>query len=86
VRAFWLGLSSLLRRLRLGALLRLLPGVRRHPSRRELLAVNTRIARWLALETFHLFGYRKLRRGEGELLLGRRRFDRAPPPSIDSVG
>ena len=86
VRPFWLGLSSLLRRLRLGALLRLLPGVRRHASCRELLAVNTRIARWLALETFHLFGYRKRRHGEGELLLSRRRFDLAPPSSIESVG
>lgn len=86
VRPFWLGLSSLLRRLRLGALLRWLPGVRRHPARRELLVVNTRIARWLALETFHLFGYRKLRRADGELLFSRRRFDLAPPPSIDSIG
>jgi succinylglutamate desuccinylase len=85
VRPFWLGLSSLLRRLRLGALLRLLPGVRRHPARRELLVVNTRIARWLALETFHLFGYRKLRRAEGELMFSRRRFDLAPPPSVDSI-
>ena len=86
VRPFWLGLSSLLRRLRLGVLLPLLPGVRRHPSRRELMVVNTRIARWLALETFHLFGYRKLRRVESELLVSRRRFDLAPPPSVDSIG
>jgi len=86
VRAFWLGLSSLLRRLRLGLLLRLLPGVRRHSARREVLVVNTRIARWLALETLHLFGYRKLRHAGGELLVGRRRFDLAPPASIDSVG
>jgi len=86
VRAFWLGLSTVLRRLRLGALLRLLPGVRRHPARRELLVVNTRVARWLAPETFQLFGYRKLRRADGELLVGRRRFDLAPPARIDSVG
>jgi len=86
VGAFWLGLSALLRRLRLGVLLRLMPGVRRHPRRRELLVVDPRVARWLGPETFHLFGYRKLRRADDELLVGRRRFDRAPPVSIDSVG
>lgn len=86
VRAFWLGLSSLLRRLRLGVLLRLLPGVRRHPARRELLVVDTRIARWFAVETCHLFGYRKLRRDGSELLAGRRRFDVVPPASVNWIG
>jgi succinylglutamate desuccinylase len=85
VRAFWLAVSSLLRRIRLGTLLRLLPGVRRGRGEPEVLLVNTRVARWFTLEIFHLFGFRKLRRAGEELVVSRRRFDLHPPPSIDSI-
>jgi succinylglutamate desuccinylase len=81
----WLGVSSLLRRLRLGALLRFLPGVRRAPHHREVLIVNTRVARWFSLEVFHLFGFRKLRRAGAELIVSRRRFDIRAPASIGSI-
>jgi succinylglutamate desuccinylase len=81
VRGFWLKLSFLLRQLRLGALLRFLPGVRRERQRPEVLFVDTRIARWYTVEVFHLFGFRKLRRAGSELVMSRRRFDlRTPAP------
>lgn len=85
VHGFWLAVSAMLRRLRLGALLRLLPGVRRSDTRREVLVVNTRVARWRSLDIFHLFGYRKLRRVGSELSVSRRRYDLSPPPAISRV-
>jgi succinylglutamate desuccinylase len=82
VRPVWLGVSKLLRRLRLGGLLRVLPGVRRDPQRRGVLLVDTRIARVFPLEVFHLFGYRKVRWTGSELVVSRRPFDLAAPPRV----
>jgi succinylglutamate desuccinylase len=81
----WLLLSALLRRLRLSALLPLLPGVRRDRHDREVLVVDTRIARVFPLEIFHLFGYRKLRAAGRELRVSRRRHDLAAPPELRLV-
>jgi succinylglutamate desuccinylase len=82
VRPFWLSVSAVARRLRLPALVRLLPGVRRHADDPEILVVNTRIARWYPLEVFHLLGFRKLRRTEDDLYVSRRRYDLDPPYRI----
>lgn len=82
VLRFWIRLSALLRRLRLDALIHLLPGVRRHPQEADVLLVNTRIARVYPLEIFHLFGFRKLRRSGNELIVSRRRYDLAPPRRV----
>jgi len=82
VRPFWLRLSAALRRARLGRLISLLPGVRRHPTRSEVLVVNTRIARFYPLDIFHLFGFRKLRARGGALLVSRRPYDLSPPDKI----
>jgi succinylglutamate desuccinylase len=82
VRPAWLAVSAVLRRLGLGALMPLLPGVRRDPSRSDALIVDTRIARYYPLEIFHLFGFRKLRREGDELVVSRRRYDREPPREI----
>ena len=79
VRRFWLRLSVVLRYLRLGSLMWLLPGVRRHPSLPHTLVVDTRVARFYPLELFHLVGYRKRRKHGALLLVSRRPFDlRAP--------
>lgn len=58
-RPFWLWVSALLRRLRADALVHLMPGVRRHPGRADTYIVNRRVARWFALELFHLLGFRR---------------------------
>ncbi|MGE0555819.1 MAG: succinylglutamate desuccinylase/aspartoacylase family protein [Gemmatimonadales bacterium] len=72
VNPLWLEISALLRRARLGRLAHLLPGVSRDPERPDVLLVDRRTARWLALEVFHLLGYRR-ERVEGDLLVVTRR-------------
>lgn len=72
VHRFWLRLSRVLRTLKLSWLLPLLPGVRRDPDRRDALRVDKRVARFYAVQIFHLFGYRR-RRQEGDVLVFTRR-------------
>jgi len=56
---FWLLLSVLLRNLNLHQILRLLPGVHKHPANDYCLIANRKIALFLTTRIFHLFGYRK---------------------------
>jgi succinylglutamate desuccinylase len=79
---FWLGVSSVLRRLKLYRLMRFLPGVRRDDVSPEVLHVNTRVARVYPLEVFHLFGFRKIRQNGEDLIVSRRRYDLEPPRQI----
>jgi succinylglutamate desuccinylase len=79
LNTFWLRLSAALRWLKLDAFVHWLPGVQRHPTRDATLIIRTDLARWFALEVFHLLGYRKRRAEEGLLLVSRRRFDHRPP-------
>jgi succinylglutamate desuccinylase len=73
VRRFWMAVSTVLRTLRAGAALPLLPGVGRHPDRTGVLVLDTRVTRWFPLEVLHLLGYRKLRSQGGILLASRRK-------------
>jgi hypothetical protein len=68
----WLAISKWLRRMGLDAALPWLPGVRRDPGDQNTLIIDRRIARWFALQVFHLLGYRK-RRMNGDLLVVSRR-------------
>jgi predicted deacylase len=61
VRPFWLRVSAALRRLDLGAVLHLLPGVQQHPELDEAFLVNPKVARFFVTEIFHLLGYRHRR-------------------------
>ena len=79
VNMFWLRLSSGLRWLGLDKVVHWLPGVRRHPNKDTTLIIDTTLARWFALEVFHLLGYRKRRSEEGKLVVSRRRFDHRSP-------
>jgi succinylglutamate desuccinylase len=79
VRPFVLEVSKLLRHLRVGNLVRHLPGVRPHHEWHGTLVVDTRVARYFPLDLLHLLGYRKLRREGAFLVVNRRRFDLAPP-------
>jgi succinylglutamate desuccinylase len=85
VNPLWLSLSTLLRRLRFAALLRMLPGVKRHSDNRDVLVVKNRSSRRYPLELFLMLGFRKMRRKGDDILLTRRRFDLVPPPRITSV-
>jgi predicted deacylase len=59
VRRFWLWLSSFARRLPVQAALDWLPGVSKDPEQVGSYLVDTRKARWLALQIFHLLGYKR---------------------------
>ena len=74
-RPFWLHVSRLLRRLGADRLVHWLPGVRRDPARPGALVVDRRVARWYALQLFHLLGFRRVREQGDELVVHRR------PPS-----
>lgn len=71
-RPFWLAVSSVLRRLRADALFRLLPGVRRDPDREGTIVIDRHVARFYALEIFHLLGYRKRRAYDDVLVMSKR--------------
>ncbi len=73
VAPFWLSLSAVFRWLRLDRLIHWLPGVRRAPGDQTTVLVNRRVARWLAVEIFHLLGFRKERATPAELRFQRRR-------------
>ena len=79
VNRFWLRLSAVLRHLRVGDHVHLLPGVRRHDSDGSAFIVNTRVARILPLQVFHLLGFRKRRWSDDVLIVSRRRYDLAGP-------
>ena len=79
VKPFWLKLSALLRRMKVGDYVHLLPGVRRQTMDSSSLTVDTRIARILPLQVFHLLGFRKLRWAKNVLIVNRRRYDLAGP-------
>ena len=79
VKKFWLDLSASLRRLQVGNYVHLLPGVRRDPGDKNVLSIDTRIARLLPLQIFHLLGFRKLRWTGRHLVVGRRAYDLEGP-------
>ena len=82
VKRFWLNLSALLRRFRFSNLMHLLPGVRRDSRNMDVLVINTRIARLLPLQIFHLLGFRKLRWVDNSLVVSRRAYDLSGPSEI----
>ena len=79
IRPFWLWLSALLRRMRIADLMHFLPGV--HPTERgrEVLRVDTAVARFFPLQVFHLLGFRKLRWAGESLIVSRRKHDLESP-------
>jgi hypothetical protein len=59
ISRFWLKASIVARKLKINQYLRLIPGVRQERGNNFTLIVNHRIARFMAKEIFHLFGYRQ---------------------------
>jgi hypothetical protein len=79
VKPFWLRLSAVLRHLKVGDYAHWLPGVRRQEDAGSSFIVNTRIARILPLQVFHLLGFRKRRWNNNLLIVSRRRYDITGP-------
>lgn len=75
VAPFWLKLSATLRKVKFQNVLTLLPGVKQDPNESYTLIVNKRVARFLAVDIFHLLGYRTKVRLENELRFSKREYD-----------
>ena len=61
---------------------RIMPGVRRHPELAGALLVDRNIARWLAVDVFHLLGYRLVRKRDEELVVSQHAWDMTAPDEI----
>lgn len=72
---FWLRVSFILRRLKVNRFVHWLPGVSRHPTRTGALVANRRVARWFAMDLFHLLGYRRHLEERDRLVVDRRLRD-----------
>jgi Succinylglutamate desuccinylase / Aspartoacylase family len=72
VRAAWLALSALLRRLKAGKIAHWLPGVSRIEGEPHALQVDLRVARWSSLKLLHLLGFRKRSGDEDRLIVEQR--------------
>ena len=59
ISKFWLNSSIVARKLKINHFLRLIPGVKKDPDNNYTLIVDPKIAKYMAKEIFHLFGYRK---------------------------
>lgn len=79
VAPLWLRVSEVIRRFELADYMHLLPGVRRDSKHREVLQIDTRIARFFPLQIFHLLGFRRLRWQNSFLMVSRRRYDTISP-------
>jgi len=75
IRPFWLAASARMRRLRLDRFAHWLPGVRRHPVLPDAFLIDRRLARWFALEIFHLLGFRRHGRAGARIVVSRRADD-----------
>ena len=73
--AFWLRVSRTLRKMRADRIVHWMPGVQRSPSEANTYRVNRRVARWFALEVFHLLGFRRHGADGEALTVSRRPFD-----------
>lgn len=82
VKQFWLYLSALLRELKVGHYIHMLPGVRRDRLDENVLIINTRIAQILPLQILHLLGFRRQRWIDKYLVVSRRSYDLAGPGKL----
>ncbi|HLE62964.1 MAG TPA: succinylglutamate desuccinylase/aspartoacylase family protein [Pyrinomonadaceae bacterium] len=82
VKQFWLKLSAVLRNLKVGHYIHVLPGVRRDPANKDFLIINTSIARILPLQIFHLLGFRRRRWVGNYLIVSRRSYDLSGPAKL----
>jgi succinylglutamate desuccinylase len=86
VAPFWIRLSEILRKLKIADWMFILPGVKRHPTDRESLIVNTTVARFFPLQIFHLLGFRRRVWEQDCLIVSRRKYDTESPFVKRSLG
>ena len=74
---FWLRASHLLRTLGVDRHVHCLPGISVDRRRPDAVVVDTRLARWYAVQFLHLLGFRKHEQDGARLVMRRRRYDDA---------
>ncbi len=74
-RRFWLRVSALLRYMRADRIVHWLPGVHRDPAEPDTYIVDEHVARYFAIQIFHLLGYRRKRTQGTALVVSRRPHD-----------
>ena len=79
ISPFWIWLSGVLRRMRVGSLMHFLPGVERSKTDPDVFEIDTAVARFFPLQIFHLLGFRKRRWIGDKLVVSRRKFDTTSP-------
>lgn len=79
ISSFWLMVSKVLRKLKIGDFIHFLPGVRKDSAEYGSFIVNTNIARFFPLQIFHLLGFRKRRWRGDKLIVSRRAHDTISP-------
>lgn len=79
VNPLWLAVSTRMRQSRLPGWASRLPGVQRHPEKKNTLLVDRRIARFFARKVFHLLGYRVMEIDSGKMIVERRPDESADP-------
>lgn len=72
VQPFFLKLSGLLRKMKIGHVLPFLPGIRWQSVEHKALVVNLKVARFLAKPLLHLLGYRAKEVGKNKLVIKNR--------------
>ncbi len=72
VSRFWMSVSGLLRRIGPERFLGLFPGIRHQRGEPGTFRVDRRVARWYALELFHLLGFRRQEEDGDEFVVRRR--------------
>lgn len=67
ISRLWLNASIVARKLKINHFLRIIPGVTKDPGNNFTLIVDPKIAKYLAKDIFHLFGYRQQIFRDGKL-------------------
>lgn len=79
IHIFWLKVSEFMRKLHAEKLLGLLPGIKKNPEESSSYIINTKIARFMVMNIFHLFGYRREKKEGNTIIVSRREYDSKSP-------
>ncbi|MCA9733436.1 MAG: succinylglutamate desuccinylase/aspartoacylase family protein [Deferribacteres bacterium] len=76
INKFWLRVSTVMRYIQVNKLVHFLPGVTKHPAKKNTLIVDTHVAKWFVVEIFHLLGFRRITQlNKRTVILTKRRYD-----------
>ncbi len=75
VKSFWMRIAACIRLFKIERILPWLPGIYKYPKMENTLVVNTDIARWFAVEIFHLLGFRKVKTQGKTLIFSKIKHD-----------